>query len=71
MLLGQNGFPAFRRNFLCDNSGLDLVDQFLEHYFTLYDSRNRRVLESLYVKNAMFSLTAQYISGQLSTPSAQ
>jgi len=68
--LGQKGFLAFRRNFLCNSDGQDLVDQFLEHYFTLYDSANRSILEGLYHKNAMFSLNCQYLPGQVTTATA-
>lgn len=68
--MGQNGFPAFRRNFLCDQRGLDLVDQFVEHYFTLWDSKNRHLLEPLYHKNAMFTTTASYLVGHVTSPTA-
>lgn len=71
MVLKQNGFPSFRRNFLCNSTGHDLVDQFLEFYFTSYDSNNRSMLKNLYHKNALFSLTAEYHQNQLSSPSAQ
>ncbi|XP_044254470.1 nuclear RNA export factor 1-like [Tribolium madens] len=71
VLLKHNGFPSFRRNFLCNSSGHDLVDQFLEYYFTSYDSSNRAMLKNLYHKGALFSLTADYHPMQLSSPSAQ
>ncbi|GJQ65380.1 hypothetical protein Trydic_g7490 [Trypoxylus dichotomus] len=60
----QKGFLPFRRNFLCSQTGYDLVDQFLEHYFTLYDAQNRSVLDGLYHKEAQFSLTSNYLSLQ-------
>ncbi|KAH0810681.1 hypothetical protein GEV33_012114 [Tenebrio molitor] len=71
ILLKQNGFPSFRRNFLCNSTGHDLVDQFLEYYFTSYDSNNRAMLKSLYHKSALFSVTAEYQPMQLSSPNAQ
>ncbi|KRT81639.1 hypothetical protein AMK59_6315, partial [Oryctes borbonicus] len=57
----QRGFLPFRRNYLCNQTGFDLVDQFLEHYFTLYDAQNRSVLDGLYHKEAQFSLTSNYL----------
>lgn len=68
-ILGHNGFPAFRRNFLCDQKGLDLVDQFVEHYFTLWD-KNRHLLEPLYHKDAMFTITASYLVGHITSHTA-
>lgn len=68
--MGQNGFLAFRRNYLCQIEGQELVDQFLEHYFTLYDAANRQSLDGLYHKEAMFSVTCQYLPGQITTPTA-
>lgn len=50
--------------------GLDLVDQFVEHYFTLWDSKSRHLLEPLYHKNAMFTITASYLVGHISSPNA-
>lgn len=70
VIVGHNGFPAFRRNFLCDQTGLDLVDQFVEHYFTLWDSKSRKLLEPLYHKNAMFTITASYLVGHVTSPTA-
>ncbi|KAI4462369.1 nuclear rna export factor [Holotrichia oblita] len=58
------GVLPLRRNFLCNYTGFDLVDQFLEHYFTLYDAQNRTVLEELYHRNALFSMTSMYIPAQ-------
>lgn len=70
MLLSHNGVPAFRRNFLCDQNGLDVVDQFVEHYFTLWDSKSRHMLEPLYHKDALFTVTASYLVGHISSPTA-
>lgn len=71
VLLSQNGFLAFRRNFLCKMDGQELVDQFLEHYFGLYDSAHRSVLEAVYHKQAMLSVTSQYLPGQSTTATAR
>ncbi|XP_017772485.1 PREDICTED: uncharacterized protein LOC108559648 isoform X1 [Nicrophorus vespilloides] len=57
------GMPSLRRTFLCNRKGQALVDQFLEHYITLYDSEHRNVLESVYHNSALFSMTAIHLLG--------
>uniref|UniRef100_A0A182P4G9 NTF2 domain-containing protein n=1 Tax=Anopheles epiroticus TaxID=199890 RepID=A0A182P4G9_9DIPT len=49
--------PEAKASFLTDTSGADLVRQFLEQYFTIYDSDNRQPLLEAYHEHAMFSLT--------------
>lgn len=71
ILLGQKGFLSFRRNFLCNRNGYELVNRFLEHFFTFYDSPHRALLITLYHGNAMFSLTSSYLTGQLSTSTSK
>ncbi|EFA01773.2 nuclear RNA export factor 2 [Tribolium castaneum] len=66
-LLRQNGVPSFRRNFLCDVSASDVIDQFMRDYFTTYDSKNLDKLESLYHNDAVFSLTAYHVNNQVSS----
>ncbi|KAG5867426.1 hypothetical protein JTB14_037673 [Gonioctena quinquepunctata] len=60
-------FPNPQKNFICDLDGLDFVNQFLERYFLVYDSHNRKLIQELYHKNAMFSLNSRYMNGQLSS----
>ncbi|KAH1026964.1 hypothetical protein HUJ05_000551 [Dendroctonus ponderosae] len=68
-LLSIDKFPTTKKNsFACRNS-TDLVNQFLEYFFTAYD-RDRSDLEGLYHSNAMFSLTCVYLSGQISSGAA-
>ncbi|KAK5643390.1 hypothetical protein RI129_007235 [Pyrocoelia pectoralis] len=67
ILLGEKSFLSFRRNFLCDRDGHELVNQFLEHFFTFYDSPHRALLITLYHESAMFSLTCSYLVGEVST----
>lgn len=67
----KNGFLEFKRNFLCSPSGYDLVDQFLEHYFTLYDGSSRTVLDGLYHRDALFSITANYVPSQSTSLTAR
>ncbi|XP_044254950.1 nuclear RNA export factor 2-like isoform X2 [Tribolium madens] len=66
-LLRQNGVPSFRRNFLCDVSAYDVIDQFLEDYFPTYDSKDLAKLESFYHKDALFSMTAEQFHNQVSS----
>ncbi|XP_023024075.2 nuclear RNA export factor 1 [Leptinotarsa decemlineata] len=61
------GFPSPKKNYFCDADGLDVVNQFLERYFMVYDSNNRKMLQELYHKNAMFSLNSFYYNGQFSS----
>lgn len=49
---------------------MDLVDQFVEHYFTLWDSKSRDLLEPLYHKEAMFTVTASYLVGHVTSLNA-
>ncbi|XP_060530187.1 nuclear RNA export factor 1-like [Cylas formicarius] len=71
LLLSYGKLPLLRRNFICDDSGIDLANQFVEYYFTVYDSRSKLGLENIYDKNAMFSLTSTYHPNQLSSKTAQ
>lgn len=50
--------PPWKAAFLCNPSGADLVQKFLEQYFMLYDSDNRQQLLEAYHEHAMFSITA-------------
>lgn len=66
-VLNFNSPPMFRRNFLVDAKSQEFVDQFLEQYFTMYDSRDRHILLDIYHKKALFSLTCAYIPGQITS----
>ncbi|KAJ8982181.1 hypothetical protein NQ317_001505 [Molorchus minor] len=66
----DNGFLVSQKNFLCNLSGADLVSQFVEYFFTVYDSEDRSDIAGLYDVNAMFSVTATIIPDQLTTKSA-
>lgn len=65
------GYLTHRTIFLCSQSGLDLVDQFLEHYFTLYDAQNRSILTGIYHKDALFSLTYTFLPSQSTSLNAE
>jgi hypothetical protein len=71
VVLGPPGFPRTRRNFLMPPEDCALADQFIRHYFTLYDCGNRRKLEGLYHSDALFSLTATYLSAQSTSNTAR
>ncbi|XP_055608139.1 nuclear RNA export factor 1-like [Uranotaenia lowii] len=49
--------PAAKAAFLCDTAGIDIVRQFLEEYFRIYDSDNRQELLKAYHEHAMLSVT--------------
>ncbi|XP_031626575.1 nuclear RNA export factor 1 [Contarinia nasturtii] len=52
--------PSAKASFLVDQSGADIVRQFLQQYFVIFDSDNRQPLLDAYHENAMFSLTCTY-----------
>lgn len=67
VLLGTEGFLAYRRNYAISHNVEPIIDQFLEHYFTLYDSNNRTYLRGIYHPQALFSISTSYIPGQHSS----
>ncbi|XP_022902675.1 nuclear RNA export factor 1-like isoform X2 [Onthophagus taurus] len=71
VFIKNKGVLPFRRNFLCSSSGHDLVDQFMEHYFNLYDTTNRNYLDGVYHKEAMFSMSAHYLGLQSTSLTAK
>uniref|UniRef100_A0A182VYC2 NTF2 domain-containing protein n=1 Tax=Anopheles minimus TaxID=112268 RepID=A0A182VYC2_9DIPT len=68
--------PDAKASFLCDAAGSDIVRQFLEQYYALYDSDNRQPLLEAYHEHVLFSHTVNtsyqtnqqkmsvYLSGQ-------
>jgi len=60
----EKSLPPAKASFLCNPSGADIVRQFLEQYFIIYDSNDRQPLLNAYHENAMFSLTAAYTQHQ-------
>lgn len=63
-IVNSKGFLAYRRNYLVNNDCQQIVDQFLSHYFTLYDSPNRKCLSGIYNKDAIFTLSSSYLPNQ-------
>lgn len=45
---------------MIDPAGADIVRQFLQQYFAVFDSDNRQPLLDAYHENAMFSLSCTY-----------
>lgn len=56
----ENKIPQAKASFLCDVNGQDIVRQFLEQYFIIYDSADRQPLIQAYHEHALFSMTASY-----------
>ncbi|XP_050071906.1 nuclear RNA export factor 1 [Anopheles maculipalpis] len=56
--------PDAKASFLCDAGGSDIVRQFLEQYFAIYDSDNRQPLLEAYHEHAMFSHTVNSFNQQ-------
>lgn len=49
--------PAVQNNYMGDSTKLQLVKQFVRHFFTLYDQDDRIVMNGLYDTNALYSMT--------------
>lgn len=56
----EKRLPPAKASFLCNSAGADIVRQFLEQYFIIYDSADRQPLLNAYHEHAMFSLTTAY-----------
>ncbi|KZC07056.1 PREDICTED: nuclear RNA export factor 2-like [Dufourea novaeangliae] len=53
----QKFVPNIQSNFLRDDTRSCLIKQFVKHYFTLYDQDNRQVMNGLYDRDALYSMT--------------
>ncbi|XP_021921286.1 nuclear RNA export factor 1-like [Zootermopsis nevadensis] len=63
--------PKSKGNYLCTEEGLNMVRQFLEQFYQLYDSDKREQLANAYHNDAMFSITSTYPPGQSSTTTSK
>ncbi|XP_055923173.1 nuclear RNA export factor 1 [Eupeodes corollae] len=54
--------PKPKASFLCDASGADIIRQFLEQYFIIFDSDNRQPLLDAYHEQAMLTIALPPIS---------
>ncbi|XP_076642601.1 nuclear RNA export factor 2 [Halictus rubicundus] len=53
----QKFIPHVQINYLRDGSKTCLIKQFVKHYFTLYDQDDRQVMNGLYDRDALYSMT--------------
>lgn len=53
----QKCIPITHSYYLGDGKHLSLIKQFVKHYFTLFDQKDRNVLHGLYESDAFFSAT--------------
>ena len=49
--------PVMYQNYIKSEKKKPIVDQFVSHFFTLYDQRDRSILRGIYHEDAMFSMT--------------
>ncbi|EZA59588.1 hypothetical protein DMN91_011117 [Ooceraea biroi] len=49
--------PNIQNNYLGDGTRISLIKQFIRHFFTLYDQKDRIVMNGLYDRNALYSMT--------------
>ncbi|KAG5670967.1 hypothetical protein PVAND_001195 [Polypedilum vanderplanki] len=57
----RKALPSWKKLYLCNPSGQEIVTKFIQQYFSIYDSDNRQHLLDAYHDNALFSITATYI----------
>uniref|UniRef100_A0A1A9X5U0 NTF2 domain-containing protein n=1 Tax=Glossina brevipalpis TaxID=37001 RepID=A0A1A9X5U0_9MUSC len=55
--VNDTSLPRAKASFLCDVSGADLIRQFLEQYFIIFDSDNRQPLLDAYHEQALMSIS--------------
>ncbi|XP_055845059.1 nuclear RNA export factor 2 [Episyrphus balteatus] len=60
-----------KKNFLCDLNGYDFVQQFVNHYFPLFESENRIDLKEMYHPKAIFSMICNYSLASLNNHSTK
>ncbi|XP_043786624.1 nuclear RNA export factor 2-like [Apis laboriosa] len=65
----QKFVPNIQSNYLKDGTNTCLIKQFVKHYFTLYDQDDRQVINGLYDRDALYSMTlgpvSNYVHKQL------
>lgn len=60
-----------KKNFLCNLDGFDFVQQFVNHYFPLFESDNRLDLKEMYHPKAIFSMICNYSLSTLTTQASK
>lgn len=58
--LSPEGSCVPQRNYLCSIDSYDLIEQFVRHYFGVYDSNTRATLLGLYSKTAILSISSNF-----------
>lgn len=58
--LSPDGCCVPQKNFLCSIDTYDLTEQFIRHYFNVYDSVTRMALLGLYSKRAILSISSNF-----------
>ncbi|XP_064537166.1 nuclear RNA export factor 1 [Drosophila montana] len=54
--------PPAKASFLCDSAGAEVVRQFLDQYFNIFDSDNRQPLLDAYHEHALLSMSMPSVS---------
>ncbi|KAI4488789.1 hypothetical protein M0802_011299 [Mischocyttarus mexicanus] len=49
--------PTVQTHYLKDGSKIQLIKQFVKHFFIMYDQEDRSIMNGLYDKNALYSMT--------------
>ncbi|XP_068146329.1 nuclear RNA export factor 1-like [Drosophila tropicalis] len=49
--------PTAKASFICDKAGEEVVRQFIDQYFSIFDSENRQLLLDAYNEDAMLSIS--------------
>ncbi|KAM8720738.1 hypothetical protein ACLKA7_006730 [Drosophila subpalustris] len=61
--LNESGvLPPAKASFLCDSAGAEVVRQFLDQYFNIFDSGNRQPLLDAYHEHALLSMSMPSMS---------
>nr|CAD7260590.1 unnamed protein product [Timema shepardi] len=71
VVIGPIGFRRNHRNYMVKPSQNELVNDFIQHYFSLYDGDIRKKMQGLYHRDALYSLTATYLPGQTTSSTAR
>ncbi|XP_076754053.1 nuclear RNA export factor 2 isoform X1 [Xylocopa sonorina] len=61
----QKFVPNIQSNFLRDGANTCLIKQFVKHYFTLYDQDDRQIMNGLYDRDALYSMTLGPVSNYI------
>ncbi|XP_059472697.1 nuclear RNA export factor 1-like [Neocloeon triangulifer] len=68
--LSSQGIFIVRQFFCKQPSAQPFLEQFLTHYYSIFDSDNRHLLLGLYQSDSTFSLTSTFLPGQSTSTNA-